>query len=120
MFDSPITIENVAVKRTEGASGDIHWLFFENPDASAPTAMWDVVDAFKAESADIKTTTHQLKSNDILPKIAGRRKTAGFKLQTEQPRPCIPILGPTGERILCFKPDASHEEHKFIVEYKRS
>jgi hypothetical protein len=97
----------------------INWSYFPRSEVPVPLAL-DVVEAFNRVTVSIDSSTHTLKSNEILAIVQPHLVEAGFRVElgkrTDE-RIRVPVLfGRNGRLEKAFDADAYHESAGFVVE----
>ena len=97
----------------------INWLYYPRSDKPGPLVL-GIVQAFEEASARIDSSSHDLKSNEVLAEVATGLSRLGFVVETgkkaaEKIR--VPVLfGLNGRLAKSFDADAHHEAAGFVVE----
>ncbi|MBS0263562.1 MAG: hypothetical protein JSS02_16595 [Planctomycetes bacterium] len=97
----------------------INWLYF--PKTRHPTMLAEaIIESFRRESDRIDSSTHDLRSNQVLARVEPHLTQVGFLVEngekTEGPV-LIPVLyGKGGKPVKHFHADAFHEGEGFVVE----
>jgi hypothetical protein len=97
----------------------INWSYF--PRSDKPTDMsLQVVEAFRAVADQIDSSTHDLKSNQVLALLSSPLSSLGFRVETGKSasdKIRIPVLfGRNGKLEKAFDADAYHETEGFVLE----
>ena len=97
----------------------INWMHF--PKNTPPDELSvQVVHAFEAISSAIDSTSHQLKSDDVLACVRPQLEQLGFtveKSKRSEDLVAVPVLfGCNGKIEKSFEADAYFEKHGFVIE----
>lgn len=97
----------------------INWSYF--PRSDKPTDMsLQVVEAFRAVAEQIDSSTHDLKSNQVLALLSAPLSRLGFRVETGKSasdKIRIPVLfGRNGKLEKAFDADAYQETEGFVLE----
>jgi len=97
----------------------IHWRYF--PKSQRPTELaLRVVSAFTSVAAEIDSKAHQHESNQVLVRVTGGLRAAGFTVEAGKKKAdkiSVPVLfGLNGTPEKSFDADAHHRGAKFVVE----
>jgi hypothetical protein len=97
----------------------INWSFFPRSDKPTPMAV-GLVDAFRSVADQIDSSTHDLKSNQVLALLSPQLSCLGFRVETGKTaadKIRIPVLfGRNGKLEKAFDADAYHETEGFVLE----
>lgn len=97
----------------------INWMHF--PKNTQPDELSvQVVHAFESVSSAIDSTTHQLKSDDVLACVRPGLEQLGFmveKSKRNEDLVAVPVLfGRNGKIEKSFEADAYNEEYRYVIE----
>jgi len=97
----------------------LHWMCFPKSD-KPPDIVIHVVEAFKKIFNEINSYKHNLKSNEVLLKIAPNLETLGFNVERgkkSKDKILVPVLfGLNGKPEKSFEADAYNEQYKMVLE----
>ena len=97
----------------------INWSYF--PRSDKPTDMsLKVVEAFRSVASKIDSSTHDLKSNQVLALLGADLLSLGFRVEAGKAaadKIRVPVLfGRNGKLEKAFDADAYHEPEGFVLE----
>lgn len=103
----------------ESGSTVINWSYF--PRSDKPTDMsLQVVEAFRSAASKIDSSTHDLKSNQVLALLGADLLSLGFRVEAGKAaadKIRVPVLfGRNGKLEKAFDADAYHEAEGFVLE----
>jgi len=97
----------------------INWCYYPRSDRP-PVRARQVVQAFEAIAADVDSSRFDLKSNEVLARLAPHLQVAGFRVEAGKragDKISVPVLfGLNGRLEKSFDADANAEADGFVVE----